>query len=128
LRCYYCNKFGHYARDCRKKVVDQGNERANVNTKSSNSMFLACHTVHEPYNSVWLLDNGCSNHMIGNKDSVANFDQSVKTKVNLGTNKTMEIDGNGVVNILTRQGEPKTISKVYYVPSLKHNLLSGQLT
>lgn len=25
VRCYYCNKFGHYARDCQKKIVDQGN-------------------------------------------------------------------------------------------------------
>ena len=41
----------------------------------------------------------------------------------------MEIDGNGVVNILTKKGEPKTISEVYYVLGLKHNLISfGQLT
>ena len=47
----------------------------------------------------------------------------------MGIDKTMEVDGKGVVNILTRQGESKTISEVYYVPSLKHNLLSvGQLT
>lgn len=72
-------------------------------------MFLACHTMHEPYASVWVLDSSCSNHMIGSKDLVANFDQSMKAKVNLATNKTMEIDGKGVVNILTKQGEPKTI-------------------
>ncbi|WP_438938677.1 hypothetical protein, partial [Actinobacillus pleuropneumoniae] len=52
-------------------------------------MLLACHTIHEPYASVWLLDSGCSNHMIGNKDFVANFDQSMKTQVNLGIDKTM---------------------------------------
>jgi len=110
VRCYYCNKFGHYAHDCRKKIADQGNKRANVTTKSSNSMFLACHMIHEPYASVWLLDSGCSNHMIGNKDLVGNFDQSMKIEVKLGTDKTMEVDGKGVVNILTKQGEPKKIS------------------
>lgn len=67
--------------------------------------------------------------MTGNKNLVANFDQFVKTKVNLGTDKTMEVDGKGVVNILTKHGESKTISEVYYVPSLKHNMISvGQLT
>lgn len=62
--------------------------------------------------------------MKGNKDLVANFDQSLKTEVKLGTDKTVEVDGKGVVNILTNQGELKTISVVHYVPSLKHNLIS----
>jgi len=80
VRCYYCNKFGHFSRDCRKKIADQGNQRANVTTKSTNSMFLACHTMHEPSTSVWLLDSGCSNHMTSNKNLVANFDQCVKKR------------------------------------------------
>ena len=67
--------------------------------------------------------------MTGNKNLVANLDAFVKTKVKLGTDKTMDVDGKGVVNIVTKQGEPNTISEVYYVPGLKHNLISvGQLT
>ena len=93
MRCYYCNKFGHYARDYKKKIDDQGTQRANVTTESTDSIFLACHTMHEPSASVWLLDSGCSNHMTGNENLVANFDQSVKTKVKLGTDKTVEVDG-----------------------------------
>ena len=66
--------------------------------------------------------------MTGNKNLVANLDQYMKTNVNLGTDKTMDVDGKIVVNILTKQGEPKTISEVYYVPGLKNNLISvGQL-
>lgn len=56
------------------------------------------------------------------------MNQYVKTEVKLGTNKTMDVDGKGVVNIMIKQGEPKTISQVYRVPGLKHNLISvGQL-
>ena len=91
-------------------------------------MFLACNTMHEPSDKVWLLDSGCSNHMKGNKNLVANLDESVKTKGKLETDKDMDVDGKGVVNIATKKGEPKTISEVYYVPRLKHNLISvGQL-
>ena len=63
--------------------------------------------MHAPSNKVWLLDSGCNNHMTGNKDLVANLDVSVQTKVKLGTNKTVVVDGKGVVNIVTKQGEPK---------------------
>ena len=74
VRCYYRNKFGHYARDCRKKIVDQVNQRDNVSTESTNSMFLACHTIYEPSDNVWLLDIGFNNHMTGNKNLVVNLD------------------------------------------------------
>ena len=85
--------------------------------------------MHAPSDKVWLLDSGCSNHMTGNKDLVANLDVTVQTEVKLGTEKTVAVDGKGVVYIVTKQGEPKTISEVYYVPGLKHNLISvGQLT
>ena len=129
VRCYYCNKFGHYARDCKKRIVDQGNQRANVSTDNTNSMFLTFHNMHESSDNVWLLDSDYSNHLKGNKSLVANLNQYMKTEVNLGTDKTMDIDGKEVVNILTKQGEPKKISEVYYVPGLRHNLISvGQLT
>jgi len=65
-------------------------------------MFLAFHTMHDPFDNVWLLDSGYSNHMIGNKNLVAKLDQSVKTEVNLGSNKTMDVDGKGVVKILIK--------------------------
>jgi len=66
--------------------------------------------------------------MIGNRNLVVNLDQYVKTKVNLGANKIMVVNGKVVVNTLTTQGEPKTIYEVYYVAGLEHNLISvGQL-
>jgi len=92
-------------------------------------MFLAFHAMYEPSDNVWLLYNGCSNHMMGKKNLVANLAHSVKTKVKLGTDKNVDVDGKGVVKIMTKQGEPKTILEVYYVHGLKYNLISvGQLT
>jgi len=53
--------------------------------------------------------SGFSNDMIGKKNLVANLDQSILLNVKLGTDKTMDVDGKGVVNIMTKQGELKTI-------------------
>ena len=65
-------------------------------------MSLACNTKHEPSDKVCILDSDCSNHMKCNKNLVANLDELVKTEVNLGTRKTIDVDGKGVVNILTK--------------------------
>ena len=62
--------------------------------------------------------------MTENKNLVANLDESMKIEVKFGTDKTMDVDGKGVVNIVTNKGEPKTISEVYYVTRLKHNFIS----
>jgi len=46
----------------------------------------------------------------------------------LGIDKTVDVYDKGVINILTKQGESKKISQVYYVLGLKHNFISvGQL-
>ena len=84
-------------------------------------MFLACNNMHEPFDKVWLFEIGCSNHMKDKNNLVENLDQSMKTEVKLGTNNIVDVDGKWVVNIVTKKGEPKKISEVYYVPGLKHN-------
>ena len=97
-----------------------------VREMDEKSMIMKVEATAEALTIIKELTNqsGCINHMIGNKNLVANLDQSVKTEVKLGANNTIDVDGKGVVNIVTKKGEPKTISEVYYVPSLKHNLIS----
>ncbi len=59
----------------------------------------------------------------------SNLDETVKhDQVTLGTDNKVSTMGEGRVNILTKKGEKKYISDIYFVPSLKHNLISiGQL-
>jgi len=91
-------------------------------------MFLACNVAQEKQSDIWYLDSGCSNHMLGNIEIFSNLDESVKSEVTLGTNSKVSVMGKGRVNILTKKGEKKYISDVYFVPGLKHNLMSvGQL-
>jgi hypothetical protein len=77
---------------------------------------------------IWYLDSGCSNHMTGNIELFSSLDESVQTKVTLGTYIQVIVLGKGSINILTKQGEQKVMPDVYYVSGLKHNLMStGQL-
>ena len=71
---------------------------------------------------IWYLDSDYSNHMTGNIELFSSLDESVQTKVTLGTDIQVTVLGKGSINILTKQGEQKVMSDVYYVSGLKHNL------
>eukprot|EP00253_Pinus_taeda_P029507 PITA_29507 len=65
-----------------------------------------------------------SNHMTGNIEMFANLDENVKSEVTTGTDSKISIKGKGRASIRARNGEQMIASEVYYVPSLKRNLLS----
>ena len=62
--------------------------------------------------------------MTGNIDLFSTLDDLVQTKVTLGTYIQVTVLGKGNINTLTRQGEERVMSNVYYVSGLKHNLMS----
>jgi len=43
----------------------------------------------------WLLDSGCSNHMIDEESLFSAIDYSYKSSVRLGNEKRLDIDGKG---------------------------------
>jgi hypothetical protein len=45
---------------------------------------------------IWYLDSGCSNHMTGNIELFSSLDESVQTKVTLGTDIQVIVLGKGV--------------------------------
>ena len=92
------------------------------------SCLLTCNVAQESTNDFWFLDSGCSNHMIGNEVFFESLDRSIRSKVKLGNNEIVEVSGKGTINVITKHGR-KSISDVYFVTSLKHNLISvGQLS
>ncbi|GKC10820.1 retrovirus-related pol polyprotein from transposon TNT 1-94, partial [Tanacetum coccineum] len=68
---------------------------------------------------LWYLDFGCSKHMTGNRSQLMNFVSKFLGTVRFGNDNIARIMGYGDYQL-----ENVTISRVYYVEGLGHNLFS----
>nr|GEV28825.1 hypothetical protein [Tanacetum cinerariifolium] len=68
---------------------------------------------------LWYLDSGCSKHMTGDRSQLINFVQKFLGTVKFGNDHVAKIMGYGDYHIGN-----VTISQVYYVEGLGHNLFS----
>ena len=134
IQCHYCNKFGHFASECRKRQYDMNRQKTHFtnesqpNTSEENTILITCNVAQESSKEVWFLDSGCSNLMSGSKEIFLVIDESVKSEVKLGNDHQISVMGKGSISIRTKKGEEKEIPDVYYVPGLQHNLIRiGQL-
>ncbi|GJR31886.1 hypothetical protein Tco_1108118 [Tanacetum coccineum] len=72
---------------------------------------------------LWYLDSGCSKHMTGDRSQLTNFISKFLGTVKFGNDQVAKIMGYGDYQIGN-----VTISRVYYVEGLEHNLFFvGQL-
>ncbi|GKB28685.1 retrovirus-related pol polyprotein from transposon TNT 1-94 [Tanacetum coccineum] len=68
---------------------------------------------------LWYLDSGCSKHMIGDRSQLTNFVHKFLGTVKFSNDQVVKIMGYGYYQIGN-----VTISRVYYVEGLRHNLFS----
>lgn len=61
--------------------------------------------------------------MTGNKGVFVNLDESIQSEVRTGDDKRLLVKRSCDILVKSKEGV-KHISNVFYVPSLKHNLLS----
>ncbi|KAI0529711.1 hypothetical protein KFK09_002268 [Dendrobium nobile] len=130
VKCYNCNKFGHYAKECRAPK-SKVNERANYieeERKEDGTLLLAYKDNERCEDGTWYLDTGASNHMCGKRSMFMELDESVGGNVSFGDNSKIEVKGKGNILIRLKNGKHQFIFNVYFVPNMKSNILSlGQL-
>ncbi|GAU26253.1 hypothetical protein TSUD_224440 [Trifolium subterraneum] len=130
VQCYNCQKYGHFADECRSKNESQDDEaRVAKQDESENPVMLMVTTKeYQRCGEEWYLDSGCSTHMTGRRDWFSSFDQSHRNKVKFANDSTLNAEGVGVVCIRSKNGDQAFINDVLYIPGIKCNLLSvGQL-
>ncbi|PKU78743.1 5'-3' exoribonuclease 2 [Dendrobium catenatum] len=90
-------------------------------------MFLTHSKEFGDSGDVWFIDTGCNNHITDYRRLFVTLDNTIQSEVCTGDDNKLFVEGKCDILVQTRKGEKK-ISYVFFVPNLKHNLLSvGQL-
>ena len=67
-------------------------------------MFFSYQSIVEKKNNVWFLDNGCTNHMTGNKTIFLDMDTTINSQVKMGNGDLVNVKGKCIVVIQTKVG------------------------
>lgn len=93
VRCYECNKLGHFSRACpQKKKASKGKS-----TKAESLLYSSC-TVKSHSSDDWFVDSGASAHMTVSKSHMENFSKPHNSEVIVADNTRLKVDCAGDVN------------------------------
>ncbi|XP_042385790.1 uncharacterized protein LOC121977270 [Zingiber officinale] len=154
IKCFNCEKMGHYASECYNKHRDDESHLTCATDEELSLMMIVSHEepdtrrerqdtillsedrllpkmyrdVNKGDKDVWYLDNGASNHMTGHHEKFQELDETITGRVRFGDGSIIEIMGKGTIVFECKNDDRKALHEIYYIIKLCSNIISlGQL-
>jgi hypothetical protein len=132
VRCWACQKQGHYAATCpERKKGNKKNVAASAAVDEFTAQFeqefslVAGSSSSTSSSVVWYIDSGASRHMTGVRSQFSELtERTLETDVVLGDDRTVSAAGLGTVIFQRESLPPLKLTDVLYVPGLTWNLVS----
>ena len=137
IKCYNCQKMGHFADECHAEKKKKGKEeKANLVEESDEESALMILSDREFSErllqgngddvncDVWYLDTGASNHMTGIISFFHSINKNETGNVKFGDGSSIKYEERGNVVVICKNGEEINLEGVLYLPKLKTNILS----
>ena len=135
VRCYSCNKFGHFAAECRTTKANSSGTGHGTKTTAANVVDGPYGLVSEMYHhddketgSVWFADNGTTDQMTFEDNLFVSYTNFAEPKpVRVGNNDIILAYGYGRINtemFVNGKWIPSFLTNVWYVAKLGDSLFS----
>ena len=126
VKCFNCNEHGHYASDCTKPNRRRKEETANM-ALSKNMEFALQTNISKNSKNCWILDSGASNH-ICNKMEMFKSSSYFDSFVIVANGKKLKTKAVGTIELDVELEDHKMVKlmmhDVLYVPDMEFNLIS----
>ncbi|KAG8480141.1 hypothetical protein CXB51_024917 [Gossypium anomalum] len=133
VQCRSYKQLGHVERVCKNRGKAQAQQQMQAKATEDlqaqeEHVFTASYfATSSKVSSDWLVDSGCTHHMVADERLFKELNRSFASKIRIGNGNLIKAKGRGNVVINTKSGN-KVISDVLFVPDIDQNLLSvGQL-
>lgn len=107
IRCFNCDKIGHYMKQCREKK--KKNDKTE-HCKTAESLICTSFLATENKANFWFIDSGASSHMTVNKLFLRNERKSNCSEVLVANNSRMQIECAG--DVILRLSNKSGVSEV----------------
>ncbi|KAI5385121.1 hypothetical protein KIW84_071928 [Lathyrus oleraceus] len=94
IKCFNCNKIGHYASECRfsKNVVEKVNFVEEKGGEEEN-LLLACQNQVEEKRNKWYLDTDASNYMCDDQSMFVEINEATTGNISFGDDSKIPVKG-----------------------------------
>ena len=125
VKCFKCEKFGHYRSNCPENSKQQVNY-TNI-TKEDNydpkNHVLYLTLSNEVSTKAWVINSGSSQHITGYKEALNFISKEVDGEVTIGDNSAHSVEGIGNCTLKLKSGSSLHFKRVLYVLGIKRNLI-----